>query len=76
MVSANNLKAQITNKIGSSIFYIQSDQITAKVQPYPAKLQKVMDLTMQLQPYVEVIMNSEYYKEEKRRLRKMPGINN
>ena len=57
-------------------FYIQSDQISEKVQPKPAEFQKVMDLTKQLQPYQEEIMNSEYYKEEGRRLRKIPGTNN
>ena len=124
MLSANNLRAQKTNKSGSGIinikvpdfadpainkyyhdyaantieyvkairqkndakiniamdkdiqFYIQSDEISEKVQPKPAEFQKVMDLTKQLQPYQEEIMNSEYYKEEGRRLRKMPGTNN
>ena len=124
MLSANNLKAQKTNKPGSSIinikvpdfadpavnkyyheyaantieyvkairqkndakintamdkdiqFYIQSDQISEKAQLKPAELQKAMDLTKQLQPYIEEIMNSEYYKEEGRRLRKIPGTNN
>ncbi len=57
-------------------FYLQSDQISEKVQPKPAEFQKVMDFTKELQPYQEEIMNSEYYKEEGRRLRKMPGTNN
>ena len=57
-------------------FYIKSDQISEKVQLKPVELQKVMDLTKQLQPYTEEIMNSEYYKEEGIRLRKMPGTNN
>ena len=124
MLSANNLKAQKTNKPGSGIinikvpdfadpainkyyhdyaantieyvkairqkndakintamdkdiqFYIQSDQISEKVQPTPAELQKAMDFAKQLQPYQEEIINSGYYKEEGRRLRKMPGTNN
>lgn len=57
-------------------FYVQSDQISEKVQPTPAELQKAMDFAKQLQPYQEEIMNSEYYKEEGRRLRKIPGTNN
>ena len=124
ILSANNLKAQKTNKSGGGIinikvpdfadpainkyfhdyaantieyvkairqkndakintamdkdiqFYIQSDQISEKVQPTPAELQKAMDFAKQLQPYQEEIMNSEYYKEEGRRLRKIPGTNN
>ena len=55
---------------------IDYDQISEKVQPKPAEFQKVMDFTKELQPYQEEIMNSEYYKEEGRRLRKMPGTNN
>jgi hypothetical protein len=122
MLSANNLKAQKTNKPGGGIinikvpdfadpainkyyhdnaantieyikairqkndakintamdiqFYMQSDQISEKVQSTPAELQKAMDFAKQLQPYHDEIMNSEYYKEEGRRLRKMPGTNN
>ncbi len=57
-------------------FYIQSDKISEKVQPKPAELQKAMDFAKQLQPYQEEIMNSEYYKEEGRRLRKIPGTDN
>ena len=124
ILSANNLKAQKTNKSGSGIinikvpdfadpavnkyyhdyaantieyvkairqkndakintaidkdiqFYIQSDQISEKAQLKPAELQKVMGLTKQLQPYQEEIMKSEYYKEEGRRLRKIPGTDN
>lgn len=66
-------KAKITAAMENDIqFYTKSGHMDDKAESNQAELQKVMDLTKQLQPYITEIMNSEYYNEEGKRLHELP----